>query len=72
MHRVLSSALVESRKAVPLSAPPGAAVVRAPEAGSWCVTLGHKLALRTEVVLKGLALQAADLIVLQPRIHQFI
>lgn len=65
---VKSSALVKSRKIVPLPAPPGVTVVLLLVPETWCcvMTLGNKLPLGTEVTLRViLTSKAATLVVLE-------
>ncbi len=64
----LSSALVQSRWTVPLSAPPRVTVVLllVPETRCHVMTLGNKPSLGTEVALRvGLTLEATTLVVLE-------
>lgn len=63
----LSSALVESSKIVPLSAPPVVTVVLLLVPETWCrvVTLGNKPPLGTEVTLRVILASEATLVVLE-------
>lgn len=63
----LSSALVKSRKVVPLSASPGVTVVLLLVPETWCrgMTLGNKPPLGTEVTLRVILTLETTLVVLE-------